>query len=231
MGFLYRLLFPNGKSYVGITTKSAEIRFSAHKANAFCSFKKGANNKRTPLYAAWRKHGEPKLIVIAEMENHSLAAAEVAAIAEFNCVHPNGYNLTPGGEVSPMTNPLIVAKMKISRAGFKPSRESIERGAAKRRGRTLSEDHKKKLSERRKGAKFPKMWRENIKAAKQNVSSETRAKLSAALKGRKLSGEHIKKVLCARASFSVRRRNLMRKRMRASQQARRAREAAQKGEI
>lgn len=106
MGQLYKLDFANGKSYIGITTKDAQHRFNGHRAR--CRSTKG--NDAT-LYHAWRKHGEPKLVVLAVVEDADLAETEIRAIKAFNTLVPNGYNMTPGGDVSPLVDPLIAAKL------------------------------------------------------------------------------------------------------------------------
>ena len=124
MGQLYRLDFPNGKSYIGITCKDALSRFAGHKRLA------SAAKRRFLLYKAWSKHGEPKLVVLATMENHLLFQAEIDAIKEFKTFHPDGYNNTTGGEVSPMLFPDIVAKLRRPKA----------------KGRKHTEDSKKKMS-------------------------------------------------------------------------------------
>ena len=59
MGALYRLDFPNGKSYVGITAKTAAQRFSAH---AYSAQKRGAP---TALGRAIRKYGAEAIKVVA----------------------------------------------------------------------------------------------------------------------------------------------------------------------
>lgn len=88
MGTLYKLDFEDGKSYVGITTKTIAHRFNAHACNA-------RTGRRARLYAAWRKHGEPRLTVLAVLEDRELASTEIRAIAAYGTLAPNGYNMTP----------------------------------------------------------------------------------------------------------------------------------------
>ena len=110
MGELYKLDFTNGKSYVGITTKTAKSRFDNHKRCA-------NTGKGAALYNAWRKHGEPKLTVLAVLEDKELASAEQRAIAVYGTLVPSGYNMTSGGEVSPMLFSEIAAKVSASMLG------------------------------------------------------------------------------------------------------------------
>ena len=91
---LYRLLFPNGKRYIGITSKTAQERFKAH---CFPSQKQNACQK------AIHKYGKENVVltVLATVDNWELLClAEIEAIEKFNTFAPNGYNLTLGGEGS-----------------------------------------------------------------------------------------------------------------------------------
>lgn len=105
MGHLYKLDFPNGKSYIGITTKTALQRFKGHRVRYQC----GADG--SALYNAWRKHGEPKLVLLAVLEDREMVETEIRAIKIFNTLRPNGYNTTPGGKFAPFSDPAISAKM------------------------------------------------------------------------------------------------------------------------
>lgn len=108
MGEIYRLDFPNGKSYIGLSAVTAAARFYGHKRRAEQGSTKGI------LYNAWRKYGEPTLVVLAIVENSELAATEIRAIAAFNTISPNGYNLSFGGDTSPVLNKEVRAKIKVS---------------------------------------------------------------------------------------------------------------------
>lgn len=105
MGELYKLTFPNGKCYIGITTVGAARRYAGHARGA-------AAGSKTKLYNAWRKHGAPALTTLAILEDGELAAAEARAVAAYETYGPRGYNSTPGGDVSPATTPEFSAKMR-----------------------------------------------------------------------------------------------------------------------
>lgn len=93
MGFLYLLIFPNGKFYVGLTTKgSVHDRFAEHRSHA------KTGKLKTAVYNAWRKHGEPTAVSMGEYPNDELPAREIHLIAALNTQVPNGYNLTEGGD-------------------------------------------------------------------------------------------------------------------------------------
>lgn len=94
MGCLYRLDFPNGKSYVGITKESSARRFARHVRNAL-------GGQTTALANAIRKYGAQSVTVtpVIEVEDWELLClAEQEAIAKWATQSPNGYNLTEGGE-------------------------------------------------------------------------------------------------------------------------------------
>jgi len=89
---LYKLDFPNGKSYIGITSKTAQQRFKEH-----CCQSKNKN----PCQSAIKKYGKEnvKLTVLSTVDNWELLClAEIEAIEKFNTFKPNGYNITKGGE-------------------------------------------------------------------------------------------------------------------------------------
>ena len=89
---LYKLDFPNGKSYIGITSKNAQERFKQH-----CR----PSKKQNPCQLAIQKYGKEnvKLTVIVTVDSWELLClAEIEAIEKFNTLKPNGYNLTLGGE-------------------------------------------------------------------------------------------------------------------------------------
>jgi len=89
---LYRLSFPNGKKYIGITSKTAKERFKEHCA---------PSNRINAVQHAIHKYGKEsvKLTVLAECDNWELLnLAEIEAVEKFNTFYPNGYNLTLGGD-------------------------------------------------------------------------------------------------------------------------------------
>ena len=155
MGTLYKLDFANGKSYIGITTKSAETRFAQHR-------KSSVKGSRLAVHCAWRKHGEPALTTLAVLEDADLAAAEIRAIKVFNTLLPNGYNTLEGGQMSPLLNKSVAAKVSASMVGNKSSV-----------GRSLSDEHKAKIGASSRGRKT---------MLGKTHSEEHKLRLSAALK-------------------------------------------------
>ncbi|MGD9740884.1 MAG: NUMOD3 domain-containing DNA-binding protein [Bauldia sp.] len=157
MGELYRLEFPNGKSYIGISRVGAKHRYVQHTRDAH------RHTTTTPLHQAWRKHGPPRLVVLAVLENDELPAVEIRAIKAFGTLSPCGYNMSEGGQISSMHNPEVAAKV-----------------AAALTGKKLSAEHRAKLREVHKGIKPSAETRAKRAASLKGhvVSSETRAKIS-----------------------------------------------------
>lgn len=162
MGFLYKLDFPNRKSYIGMTERSVEGRYWGHARAA----EKGSS---LILSRAWRKHGTPKLRVLAIVENRLLKETERRTIAAFHTMTPNGYNMTPGGETSPAIVPEIAKRMEEGRRRWRASPECHA---------TLSNAAKRRLSspkERKRLSKLHQQWWSK-------ASPETRARSTEAMR-------------------------------------------------
>lgn len=200
MHILYKLVFASGKCYIGQTVRKMNTRISAHRQNA-------KHGSMLPVHCAWRKHGEPEVFVLAELQTQEeLHSAEIDAISTMNTLVPNGYNLGIGGETAPSKNPVVAAKIANKANGRKYSDTSAWSESSKLMWK--NEEYRKKVSdglkagwtdERRKGAseRTKKFW-DDRKAAgwvmpestKQKLSSrtfsdESRQKMSASAKGKK----------------------------------------------
>lgn len=205
MGQLYKLDFPNGKSYIGITTKTAAERLKTHGRDAPREKPGGG----PALYRAWRKHGAPTLTVLAIVDDAYLCETERRAIAVFGTLSPGGYNLTVGGESSPAKHPEVRAKMSAAAKGRKkPPRTAETRAklsAAQRARAPASAETRAKMSA--------------AQRARAPASAETRAKMSAVRRGRKASPERVAKI--AAAHRGMKRTPEALANMRAAQRARR----------
>lgn len=86
----------SGKIYIGQTIVSIQERWSGHKCDS--------KRRNTPLYASMRKHGDSledvfKITILEEdIELTHLDQKEIDWIKELNSIHPNGYNLSNGGQ-------------------------------------------------------------------------------------------------------------------------------------
>lgn len=190
MGYLYKLTFPNGKEYIGVTRKTPMERFRGHRQAA------RAGNK-CPVYKAWRALGEPRVAVLAIVEDGDLMAMEIRAIAAFGTLTPGGYNMTIGGESPPMT-PEVARKISI--ANTNPSAETRAKMRAAKLA--LPPEHYKKIAEKRRGCKLSPEHRTKLSAALKGnkhtlghkLSLDHRAKIGAAHKGRRHTAEHVEKI-------------------------------------
>jgi hypothetical protein len=207
MGELYRLEFPNGKSYIGISRNGAAQRYLYHAGDA----RRGRST--LPLYQAWRKHGAPALTVLAVIENDDLPATEIRAIKVFGTLRPAGYNVSQGGQLGAMHDPEVAArvaaalrgrkaspatreKLRLSHLGQKRTAEAIAKTAAANRGRIVSPETRAKISETNKRAAANpsakrlaarKAHSERLRGRKH--SGAHRAAISAANKGRVVTAE------------------------------------------
>lgn len=178
----------NGKRYVGITVRSLHARIVGHRY------------AKSPLGKAIRKYGESAFkfeVIDCAEDRATLGRKERWWIAYFECMQPNGYNLTSGGEIAffcsdetrakiskartgKHQSPETIAKQKASNAGFKHTKEAKEKIRLAKLGKPRSAETCRKMSEGMRGRK---------------PSPETIAKQVASNAGRKLSPEHIKKVV------------------------------------
>jgi hypothetical protein len=96
-GFIYKIEFPNGKYYIGLTTTSLKQRTKEHTYSA----KKGYTSL---LYKALRKHDMIDKFELIEIDRadtlEKLCELEIRYIKEYNSYYMNGkgYNMTCGGE-------------------------------------------------------------------------------------------------------------------------------------
>lgn len=90
--YLYKLSFKSTKKeYIGITTRSINLRFNQH-INPNVKIK-------SLVQKAIAKHGNPKLEILSECDDWELLClAEMEAIDKYGTFSPKGYNLTFGGD-------------------------------------------------------------------------------------------------------------------------------------
>lgn len=159
MGYVYIITNEtNGKQYVGKTVKSIEDRWLGHCNSA-------RNGSHLLIHKAIRKYGEEAFTIKILCESDSeefLFEQEKLWITRTGSLG-NGYNLTSGGEGS---------------SGLIYTDEARWKMGVSNRGKTLSEEHRRKISESGKGKK------------RAPFSEKHRANLSKAAKGKKLSKEH-----------------------------------------
>lgn len=204
MHALYLLKFSSGKSYVGQTTRTMNIRLQQHRTAA-------RRGSELPVHCAWRKHGEPEVQVLGEFAtDEELHRAEIEAIARLGTISPAGYNLGFGGETAPSKNPEVAKKISERVKGRKYAdtspwveatarmwrnpeyREKVSAGlraAVTPEMRELYKARNRAMWEKRRaeGWTMPETTKEKLRA--KVVSDEARARMSASAKGKVLSEE------------------------------------------
>lgn len=177
-GTLYKLTFPNGKSYIGITKHSIEHRIKIH-------IRASRGGKKLAIYNAIRKYGEDsfKIQVLAMDNPDNLPMLEINAIKKHGTFGVGGYNLTAGGEGT------LGRSFTVS----EETKAKISKTTKGRIGKPLSNETKKKLRDANIDKKASEAIKKKISIAlmgKQKgkiTSEETKAKISTSLSGRKLT--------------------------------------------
>lgn len=198
MGCLYKLTSPSGKSYIGITSKTFDERWSKHVEHSLGKRDNGA------LYGAMRKYGIDSFTkeVLSYSDDWSeLCRMEITAIAQHSTLAPNGYNISSGGDgVQGVRDE--ATKMKISVAQKKrfqnPEQRALLREYGERARKIMAvrpkvvKPPKPKLSKEevskriRAGLSSPEVRKRMSEAATKRTSSpEWRAKMSMSKKGKK----------------------------------------------
>ena len=119
---VYQILFPNGKSYIGITSEGIDKRRQRHYLDA-------KNNVPYKVYNAIRKYkGQEEWILIDSVSDWELACLiEISLIAALDTVK-KGYNTTLGGQGRYGTRASKETKLKqrLAKLGKKAPERSKE---------------------------------------------------------------------------------------------------------
>ena len=186
-GTVYKIIFPNGKHYIGITVNALEKRKNEHKRCA-------KNGDTRCVYKALRKYDIVDTFDLIEIDTadtlEELCAKEINYIKEYNSYYKdgNGYNMTYGGNCYVFTED---DKQKISEKIKKYYEENPE--ARKEMSERLTkyfEDNpeaRKEMSERMK-----KHYEENPEAGKKH-GEKLKKHFEDNPEARKEHGERIKK--------------------------------------
>lgn len=202
-GIIYKFVFSNNKIYIGQTTLALSKRIYHHEFNS------RKDNPKLAVHRAWKKHGRPEITVLAIVELSEVSATEIRAIRVYDSYGLHGYNLTIGGEASPMLNPDTVAKVralantperilknKELHCGRKRSPETCENISIANKGRFLgipkTKEHRAKIGNAHRGVPTGMVMSESHRAAiilanSKPKSEETKLKMSLAAKGKKKS--------------------------------------------
>mgnify|MGYP001388456711 CR=1 FL=1 len=149
-GCIYRLVFPNGKSYIGKTVNDPKIRWRQHRSGS----------TRCPLVAkAIRKYGwvNVKTEVMLKVCSSQLNEYEIKFIEMYDTMVPRGYNLARGGGIDPNyrwrdATPEYKADFgeKMKRAHAKPKHKAAHKKAVA--------EHKASMSKEARVAAVNKSW-------------------------------------------------------------------------
>ena len=200
-GFIYMIKSPKGKSYIGQTKCSVKTRLRHHASPK--SF------RCRHIHNAIMKYGIDNMTVsilgvfhIDELNDH-----ECAAIKRHNTLTPNGYNLVSGGNARKRCSEETKKRMSIAKKGvprppdvvkkiskaLKGKKQSPESVAARSVGIKKSwenpSEEQKSVADRLRGKTLSEEHKAKIRKAKENISEETRQKLSKALTGRVFTQE------------------------------------------
>ena len=189
--FVYRHVAPNGKMYIGITSRSApELRWGV--GGKFYA------KSNTHFWCAIQKYGweNIKHIIVA----HGLGVVqacnlEAYLIKKYDTLY-NGYNQTSGG-----VTPTEITKEVRNRISNKviAYHSSLPSGywSNKFKGHVVSEHTRHKISAKSKGRTYTQ---EVIDKRRQtfinNLTPNRRYKFGGANRGRKLSDKHVEKIRC-----------------------------------
>ena len=192
MGSIYKITNTvNGKSYIGQTIQDAEkTRIRDHLTGN----SKGSRLIKDDI----EKYGQDAFtyeILHDGILPEFLDTLEKEEIARFNCVHPNGYNQTEGGEGSSHCEETR-RKMSEAHKGKTLPEETCRKISEANKGRKHSDETKQKISEAKKGENHPMYGRKH--------SDETKQKMSEAKKGEKNHnyGKKASEETCRRLSES-----------------------------
>lgn len=166
---LYKLIFSDGKLYIGQTARAMRTRMTEHRYHSRAS--------KNQVYVAWRDQGEPDFEIISQHETEGEAhAAEKSAIRDLDTLYPAGYNVSRGGKQPDVqwTDEMRNSASARSKQRWEKRKEDgwvmPESQRVKLVGRVFSVEARAKMSAASKGK--PKAER----------SAETKAKLSASAK-------------------------------------------------
>ena len=171
-GIIYRVTCTiSGKSYIGQTRMPLKKRWRKHVNRAL-------SGSKYALKCAIRKYGEKSFIIepLAEWDHisdYDLNASELAYIAKYD-TYRNGYNMTIGGDGA---------------SGLIHTDKSRKRMSEFHTGKTLSEEHKRKIGEASKGHIKSDETIQKLSESKTGVkihTPESKRKISEAKRGKSI---------------------------------------------
>lgn len=153
----------NNRVYIGQTVCLISKRWKEHR----CS------TKNTPLYSAMRKHGTDNFkieVICTAIKPEHLNELEQYFIKLYDCLVPNGYNLTTGGDSTFSRSEHTKNLQSLAAQGHKVSQETRDKISKSLMGRPGA----------RRGTKHTDEARQKISAVQigRKASEETKKKMS-----------------------------------------------------
>ena len=186
-GIIYKIKNKeNNKYYIGQTTSDmgfkGRYRYSGEGIERVYKHnlkqKEKGNSYNNYLLFSIEKYGFEAFEVDEEFDiaysKEELDELEIKYIKEFNCIIPNGYNISYGGS-SGKHSETTKQKLREINLGKHHTEESKKKMSESRKGRVFSEEHRRRLSEAEKGEK-------NHNYGK-HLSEETKQKIREAVSG------------------------------------------------
>ena len=198
-GYIYKIVFPHGKHYIGLTSTSLKQRTKEHK----CSAKSG-NTKC--LYKALRKYDMADTFELIEIDTadtlEELCKKEIHYILEYNSYYMdgNGYNMTYGGEGT--TGYVYTEDVKQNMSETKKKYHEDNPEAGKEHGERMKKYYEENPEARQKNSEAQQKYYEEHPEAREQMSEikkkyyenpEARQKNSEAQKKRFENPEEIQK--------------------------------------
>lgn len=175
--------------YIGMSYRPS-YRFREHVSAAM-------SGGSLPIHKAIRKYGAESILmkVMATGTQAYISSLEIAAIAAFD-TRRTGYNVSPGGGISPMAIPETRAKVSEKLRGGKLSIEHRAALSAAHTGRKHTPETIAKMSVAQSGRVISLEAREKLRASRVGklASDEARKNMSLSRIGRKHSQETISKI-------------------------------------
>lgn len=175
--YIYMYTFPNGKKYIGKTKRS----MSQRQGSNWSRYK-----KCRLLWNAIQKYGteniKTNILFEGTLTDEEASKLECFYIEKYKtnaCKYKNpsyGYNLTDGGDG--------ISGCMFTEERLEKLLAQLKEATDKRRGKPLSEEHKRKLSESHKGINLGHKLSDETKAkiskanSLENISEETRKRKS-----------------------------------------------------
>lgn len=180
---LYRLSFPNGKAYIGISTNPSK-RLRLHKKYA-------ADGSKFAVHKAIRRFGfqnvRQEILLIGATP--FILEMEACAIAEMRMRDATiGYNMAAGGGANPMDDPDVRQKVRLAQIGRKETPEVCAKKKA-----SWTPERRAAMSALHKGKVISKAHREACSIAGRSRTAEERKRQGDSLRGKKQSPEFVAK--------------------------------------